>query len=272
MKLKLQFIIAIFIALVVYIPAAQAQANLTFSGGNGAPLSITLLNPVTYTINNTACTTILLPATTGPLFVFDEAGNPFSNTFQSVTTTSTIRFSINGGASQPITTTNSGRPGNDRTTNDIYAFGNTQSLSINSTIVLSPGTITTTANIAAAPPANGSFPTFITNNFGTRCSTISAAPPTAATVSVGGRVMTASGRGIVNVRVSLTDSNGQVRTATSTAFGYYRFDEVQAGETHILSAAAKRYTFSQPVQVINVNEATDGINFIADSNWGVRDF
>ncbi len=55
MKLKLQFIIAFFIALVIYIPAVQAQANLTFSGGNGTPLSITLLNSVTYDISNGAC-------------------------------------------------------------------------------------------------------------------------------------------------------------------------------------------------------------------------
>ncbi len=175
MKLKLQFIIAIFIALVVYIPAVQAQANLTFSGGNGAPLSITLLEPVTYTINSTACTTTGLPAATGPSFVFDEAGNPFLNSFPSVT--GNITFSINGGAAQPITTANSGRAtSNDRTPNDIYVFGNTQSLSINSTVVLFAGTITTTANIAAAPPASGSFTTFITNNFGTRCSTVSMAP------------------------------------------------------------------------------------------------
>ncbi len=178
MKLKLQFIIAIFIALVIYIPAVQAQANLTFSGGNNAPLTITLLNPVTYTINNTACTTTGLPATTGPAFLFDEAGNPFFNTFRNVTSTSTIRYSINGGAAQPITMANSGRASNDLTTNDIYVFGNTQSLPINSTVVLSAGTITTTGNVTAAPPANGSFPTFINNNFSIRCSTngVSMAP------------------------------------------------------------------------------------------------
>ncbi len=89
--------------------------------------------------------------------------------------------------------------------------------------------------------------------------------PTAATVSISGRVMTASGRGIMNVRLSLTDSNGQVRTARTTSFGYYRFDDVQAGETYILSAIGKRYTFSQPVQVLNINEETDAVNFIADS-------
>ncbi len=90
-------------------------------------------------------------------------------------------------------------------------------------------------------------------------------PPTAAAVSISGRVMTINGRGIRNVRLSLTDSSGQIRTATSTAFGYYRFDDVQAGETYILSAVGKRYTFSQPVQVLNINEETNGVDFIANS-------
>jgi len=70
---------------------------------------------------------------------------------------------------------------------------------------------------------------------------------TAATVSVGGRVMTMSGRGIMNMRLSLTDSSGEVRTTTTTSFGYYRFDAVQAGETYILSAVGKHYTFNQPL-------------------------
>ncbi len=96
--------------------------------------------------------------------------------------------------------------------------------------------------------------------------------PTAATVSIGGRVTTMSGRGIVNVRLTLTDSNGQVRTATTTAFGYYRFEDVQVGETYILSASGKHYTFSQPLQVLNINEETDAIDFIANSEKRLRSF
>jgi hypothetical protein len=96
--------------------------------------------------------------------------------------------------------------------------------------------------------------------------------PTAATVAVSGRVMTMSGRGIANVRLSLTDTNGQIRTATTTSFGYYRFDDVQAGETYILSASGKHYTFSQAVQVLNINEETEAVNFIADSEKRTRVF
>ncbi len=76
----------------------------------------------------------------------------------------------------------------------------------------------------------------------------------------------------MNVRLSLTDSSGQVRTATTTSFGYYRFDAVQAGETYILSARGKHYTFSQPLQVLSVNEEANEVNFIADSEKRIRDF
>jgi hypothetical protein len=73
--------------------------------------------------------------------------------------------------------------------------------------------------------------------------------PTAATVSISGRVTTATGRGIKSVRLTLTDSNGQVRTAMTATFGYYQFTDVQVGQTYILSATGKQYTFSQPTQV-----------------------
>ena len=96
--------------------------------------------------------------------------------------------------------------------------------------------------------------------------------PTAATVSVSGRVTTAGGRGIMNVRVSLTDSQGNVRTAITTSFGYYHFDDVQVGETYILAATGKHYTFSQPLQVLNINEENEQLNFIANSEKRLRAF
>ncbi|MEJ7848830.1 MAG: dockerin type I domain-containing protein [Pyrinomonadaceae bacterium] len=88
--------------------------------------------------------------------------------------------------------------------------------------------------------------------------------PTAAEVSIGGRFITAAGRGIRNVRITLTDSSGATRTAISTTFGYYRFDNVRAGETYIITATGKQYEFSPPTQVINVNEDTVDISFTAN--------
>jgi hypothetical protein len=94
---------------------------------------------------------------------------------------------------------------------------------------------------------------------------IASLAPTAATVSVSGYVTTTLGRGISGIQLSLTDSQGITRTASTTTGGYYRFEDVQAGETYILTATGKRYSFSQPVQVLNINEETNQVNFIANS-------
>lgn len=88
--------------------------------------------------------------------------------------------------------------------------------------------------------------------------------PTAAGVTVGGRVTTSDGRGIRNVRVTLTGMDGESRTALTGTFGYYRFADVPAGETYIFSVFAKRFTFAQNTQVRSIMEDTDDINFVAD--------
>jgi len=86
--------------------------------------------------------------------------------------------------------------------------------------------------------------------------------PTAASVTVGGRVMTSLGRGIRNVRVTMIDGGGNVRTAITGAFGYYRFEDVAAGETYVITATGKRFKFEQSSQVLNVEEETIDVNFI----------
>jgi hypothetical protein len=91
------------------------------------------------------------------------------------------------------------------------------------------------------------------------------ATPTAATVTVGGRVTTANGRGIRSVVVTMTDSSGNMRTATTSIFGYYRFTDVPAGETYIFTVRGKRFTFGTNTQVQSIVEDTDAINFVADS-------
>jgi hypothetical protein len=71
-----------------------------------------------------------------------------------------------------------------------------------------------------------------------------AVAPSAASVSVSGRVLRAAkGGGISGARVSLTDMHGNVRTVLTSPFGYYRFDDVIAGETYMISVSAKRYSF-----------------------------
>ena len=86
--------------------------------------------------------------------------------------------------------------------------------------------------------------------------------PTAAGVSVGGRVKTAAGKGILNVKVTVTFSSGETRTTVSGTGGYYQFTDIPAGETYIFSVSAKRYVFSQPTQIRNITDDTQDIDFV----------
>jgi hypothetical protein len=99
-------------------------------------------------------------------------------------------------------------------------------------------------------------------NVGLDAVSIDALVPSAAGVAVSGRVSNAAGRGISRVNISITDDAGETRYALTNPFGYYRFLDIEAGRTYILSANSKRYQFSQPTQVISPSDNLDGINFI----------
>lgn len=96
------------------------------------------------------------------------------------------------------------------------------------------------------------------------------AAPTAAPVTVGGRTTTTNGRAIPSAVVTMADASGNIRRTKSSAFGYYRFADVMTGETYVFTASAKKYVFTQPAQVFNVNEETGSINFIAGNRSEVR--
>ncbi len=90
---------------------------------------------------------------------------------------------------------------------------------------------------------------------------------TAAPVTVGGRATTVTGRGIRGAFITLTDAAGNSRTAITNPFGYYRFNDVTTGETYILTARSKSYSFAQSSQVLNVTQQTDEINFVGDNGF-----
>lgn len=88
--------------------------------------------------------------------------------------------------------------------------------------------------------------------------------PTSANVSLSGKVLNAEGNGIANVRVILTDTNGLSRAAVTNSFGNYRFDEVAAGQTVTVSVNSKKFVFANPIQIFNVSENANDINFTAE--------
>lgn len=87
--------------------------------------------------------------------------------------------------------------------------------------------------------------------------------PTAATVSIEGRILTASGNGIRNVTIVLTKADGTTETTRSASFGYYRFENIEAGQMIVISIFAQKYHFNEPVRIVNVTEDLANLDFIA---------
>ena len=112
------------------------------------------------------------------------------------------------------------------------------------------------------PAANTASVTGVTNfsDWG-----VGAMVVTAASVDVGGRVVTYNGRAISGARIILTDTQGNTRFTQTNSFGYYRFTEVAAGETYIFTVSHKRYRFAQPSQIFSINESLTNINFVASA-------
>lgn len=84
---------------------------------------------------------------------------------------------------------------------------------------------------------------------------------TASGVEVSGRVLTPEGRGLRNAQVTITDVNGAIRTATTGSFGFYRFEEVEAGSTVVIGVMSRRYRFAS--RVINVVDTLNEVDFVA---------
>jgi hypothetical protein len=83
---------------------------------------------------------------------------------------------------------------------------------------------------------------------------------TAGSVVLSGRILSPSGTGLRNTVVTLTDVNGASRTAVTSSFGYYYFDNVRAGETYTVNASSKLYTFTP--RVVTVLDELAGIDII----------
>lgn len=90
--------------------------------------------------------------------------------------------------------------------------------------------------------ARGFYTTGIHNGSGSIVESVKDRGPLPTTIS--GRVLTPSGIGIRNTIVHLTNSQGVRRTATTSSFGFYTFDNVTTGGTYIIGVSSKQYRFS----------------------------
>lgn len=90
---------------------------------------------------------------------------------------------------------------------------------------------------------------------------VKAVPSTAASGTIRGRVLSSEGKGIYGASVNITGSNGEIISARTNPFGYYRFNDIPYGETYILQVESKRFVFAP--QVISFNEDMNDLNFVA---------
>ena len=93
--------------------------------------------------------------------------------------------------------------------------------------------------------------------------TLAELTPTAASVSISGRLTTSAGRAIAKASVTLVDFHGNTRFAYTNSLGYFHFDDVQAGQSFVLSVNAKRHVFLVPSRLINPLDNMTGVDFTA---------
>jgi len=89
--------------------------------------------------------------------------------------------------------------------------------------------------------------------------------PTAAGVTISGKAVTASGKGIKNATVYLTDQEGNIRSAVTGSFGNYTFENVPSGADYVLTIVGKRVIFSNPTRILNVQSEISNEDFVAEN-------
>ncbi len=92
---------------------------------------------------------------------------------------------------------------------------------------------------------------------------LSTLAPTAAAISISGRVLTAENRGISGARVLIYKPDGKMETAITNNFGNYRFERIAAAANYVIAVSSKNYRFAAPSQVISANEDVGALNFTA---------
>jgi hypothetical protein len=86
--------------------------------------------------------------------------------------------------------------------------------------------------------------------------------PTAADASIEGRVVTASGAGIMNALVTVVNATtGEVRSARTNAMGVFRIEDLALGELYLVTVRHKRYAFPTEPTVLTLDDNVTGLTF-----------
>jgi hypothetical protein len=87
--------------------------------------------------------------------------------------------------------------------------------------------------------------------------------PTAAMVSISGSVRQPNGAGVRSALVTLMSPDGTSRTVSTGNFGLFQFEDVEAGNTYVISVVSSRFSFDEPVRTISVFDEISDLTFTA---------
>ncbi len=77
--------------------------------------------------------------------------------------------------------------------------------------------------------------------------------PTAAHVSISGRVMALNGRPVSRAVVQILDASGVQRSVFTNVFGRFRFEGIEAGQTYIVDVRHRTLRFAPSIVSANDN-------------------
>ena len=137
---------------------AYGQANLSFSGGLGTPISITLATGVNYTITSTE--------NSGSLIQFVFAAPGALNPNGSASVSGNIKYSVDGGTQSGLLTFVSGESyGNVVAADEEFVAGPlSTTLHSGDYITLFPGTVSTSSTFSSGAPATSGYTTYLVDN------------------------------------------------------------------------------------------------------------
>ncbi len=227
---------------------SQAHSDITCAAAAaGVDLVVTKTATIRGSIITNVITVTNIGSTTATGVVLTD-NLPLNTTFFSATQTGTTTLTL--------TTPQQGFNGTITGTGTLAA---NETVTITIISVVNSGTTVGTSIPNTATVTSGTTEVNLLNN--TSTATVMILAPTAASVSIGGRVLSPVGRGVSRARVLLTDSTGQTRSVMTNPFGYYRFSDVEVGGTYIFEVRDKRYTFTP--QTLSLNEGVTNFNFRA---------
>jgi hypothetical protein len=89
--------------------------------------------------------------------------------------------------------------------------------------------------------------------------------PTAADVSVSGRIINSEGRGVTNATVTVRGGSlAEPRVISTGRSGSYSFAGLVAGETYVITVAARRYAFASSTRVVSMLGDLTDVDFVAE--------